>query len=51
MMDKSEFVEVFRLARDLWEDGGFTIELAGNLAVDLYRRGWRKPAHKEEGEN
>ena len=50
MMEKSEFVEVFRLAHDLWEEGGFTTEFAGILAVDLYRRGWRKPSHKEEGE-
>lgn len=43
-MDKSEFVEVFSLAYDILEESGLSVELAGNLAVDLYRRGWRKPS-------
>lgn len=51
MMDRSEFVEVFNLAYDIYNESGLSLELAGSLAVDLYRRGWRKPSHKEKGED
>ena len=47
-MDKAEFTEMLDLAFAIWEEGSLSIELAGSLAVDLYRRGWRKTSGREE---
>ena len=51
MMDKSEFVEVVSLAYDIYNESGLSIEMAGSLAADLYRRGWRKPSPKEASDD